>query len=299
VKRLVNLAPLLVLLLSFGATASANPWTRDQGGLYVNLNYSLITAKQLYGPDFNRQQLGSRYTQHTVGLYAEIGILDRWLTGVVDATVYRRSGLADQGEVHGLGDLRLGLWSGLLTSPFRLSAGLLIGMPTGDPLPDGTDDETDLIANSLPTGDGEFDVELALAAGYAFGGHGRRWPLQHYTIARVGYWVRTSPREAAFGQTGDFPDAINWQLEVGTRIPRRVLDRFWLIVRLFGSESFAAPGQASAAGLGGGVTHHSAALQLYGRVWRTFGLSVQAAGAFSARSLPVGAQYTFGLSYSR
>jgi hypothetical protein len=294
----ISLAVLLVLG-GLARDAGANAWTRDQGSYYVNLNYSFITASKLYGPDFQTQPLGSRYTQHTVGLYSEIGIIDRWLTGVVDATLYRNSGLEDQGFVHGIGDLRFGLWSGVVTRPFRLSAGVLVGIPTGDPLPSGEDAETDLIANSLPTGDGEPDIELALAAGHAFGGAGSAWPLRHYLVARLGYWIRTRPRDAALGATEDFPDAFNWQVELGTRFPWSIGKRLWTIIRIFGSESFSGPELASASGLGGGITHRSVSLELFARVWRSFGVSVSAAGAFSARSLPAGAQYKVALSYTR
>jgi hypothetical protein len=215
----------------------------------------------------------------------------------VDATLYRRSALADQGYTHGLCDLRLGVWSGLLVSPVRLAVGMVVGLPTGDPVPEAGDPDAQLIANTLPTGDGEVDLELAAAAGYGFGGG--LWPLEHYVLARLGYWIRTTPRDVAFGEAADFPDAINWQAELGSRLPWRFVERFWLTARFYGQEPVGDPSGADFSGLGGGVRHRSFALQLYARLWRKLGVSFAFAGAFSARNLPAGAQYTVGLSYER
>jgi len=292
---------LLVLLAASTPTSSAeaNAWTRERGSFYAELRYATVSAAGFYGPDFSRLDLGSRYTQHSAGLYVEVGVLDRWLTVVLDSTLYRRASLADQGYAEGLGDLRLGFWSGLLRSPFHLSAGLMIGVPTGDPRPSAPSPAAQLVANSLPTGDGELDVELAVAAGTSFG-RWRFWPLEHYALARVGYWLRTSPRSVAFGSAEDFPDAINWQAELGTRLPSwPVVDRLWLVLRVYGTESFAGPESAAFSGLGGGVTHRSYSLGLRVRIWRGLAVAFSAAGAFSARNLPAGAYYTTSLSFER
>lgn len=292
---------LLPLLFAWEQTARANAWTRDQGSFYANLSYATISASQFYGPDGTKLPLGHTYAQHVFGFYGEVGVISRWLTLSLDGTLFRWSGLTDLGHTSGLGDLRAGLWSGVLTGPVRLSVGVLVGIPLGDPLPQagpGADTDARQTANSLPTGDGEVDVELATAAGYTFGGL-RSWPLRHYALARLGYWLRTSPREAPFDETGDFPDAVTWQLELGTGFPWRYVERLSVMVRIYGLEPFAKPENNAFSGFGGGVAHRSFQLQLGVRLWRELSLSAAVAGAFSARNLPAGAQYMVSLGFAR
>lgn len=285
------------------AETHANPWTRDQGSYYVNLSYATIGATGYYAPGGETVPIGNAYRQHSLGLYGEIGILDRWLTGVVDATLYRHSSVEGQGYVHGLGDLRVGLRSGLLVEPLRLTAGLTVGVPTGDPDPQsaGEDAGAELIAASLPTGDGEPDVELTLAAGKGFGGPGTFWPLKHYAIAEVGYWLRTRSRARSIaGPSGqDFADAINWRAELGINLPWKVIERVWLIGRVYGSQSLASDEEARVgfSGLGNGVSHQSYGFEVYARLWRGLGLSFSQSGAWFARGIAAGAQYRFALSW--
>jgi hypothetical protein len=282
-----------VLALTTATPAAANPWTRDQGSYYVNLSYTTIGASSYYDPTGETLPIGSSYRQHAVGLYTEVGIIDRWLTGVFDANLYRRSSLEDQGSVHGFGDLRLGLRSGLLVEPLRLTAGLMVGVPTGDPVPDPG-------PASLPTGDGEPDAELSLSAGKGFGGGGSWWPLKHYAIAELGYWFRTRSRANPSGPAGPaFADAINWRFELGINLPWKVIERAWIMGRVFGSESLAGDDevQPGFSGLGNGVTHRSYAFEIYVKVWRGLGLSFTRSGAWFARGIAAGAQYRAALSW--
>jgi len=289
------------LLLLTASDARANPWTRAQGGHYVNLSYGTIGATSYHAAGGESVPIGNAYRQHSLGLYGEVGILDRWLTGVVDATLYRRSSLEGQGYVHGLGDLRLGLRSGLLVEPLRLTAGVLVGIPTGDARPQASGDAgADLIAASLPTGDGEPDVELTLSAGKGFGGPGTFWPLRHYAIAEAGYWVRTRSRASGVGSpSGDFADAVNWRAEIGVNLPWAVIERVWFIGRIFGSESLADEDEARLgfSGLGNGVSFRSYGLEVYARLWRGLGLSFSRDGAWFAQGIAAGAQYRVALSW--
>ncbi|MCA9667083.1 MAG: hypothetical protein KC503_15905 [Myxococcales bacterium] len=297
-------AALLVATLSSARDAQANPWTRDAGHFYVNLNYSRISARSLFAADGSSLSLrdvdldgvSERFTQNVLALYGEVGIISRWLTATVNATLLRHAKLDLQGSTLGLGDITLGFWSGLLTGPIRLSAGIAFGLPTGDPAPTA-DNPTDAgVAAVLPTGDGEFDVEFMLAAGYAFGGRGKTWPLSHYVVGRVGYHVRTTPREQAFGDPKDFPDAFNWRFEVGTKIPYTFVDRFWLIVRLYGTEIFSGDAGQNATGLGP-VVFTSYGIEIYGRIVAGLGASFGFNGAFRAKGLPAGANLAWSLSY--
>jgi hypothetical protein len=270
--------------------AHAGAWTRDSGGFYLNASYARISTGTLYAADFSKVPI-IPYTQHSVGLYGEVGIVSRWLTAVLDAQVYRRNVLQDQGLTEGLSDVRVGFWTGLLTSPVRLSLGLLFGLPTGDSGPKarpGADSDAQITARSLPTGDGEFDVEARLAFGYSFGI--RRW-LAHYIVAEAGYWTRTR----------GFADALTYNFELGIKVPRTFFDRFWIIARFFGVESFASQEEASmtATGLGNGVTYNAFGVQLFGRIWKALGASIGVDSAFRARSIAAGRNLRFTLSFER
>lgn len=315
----VTAAGALAALLIQALPANANPWTRDSGNVYLNLNYSLIAASGVYLPDGGRRDFPDndrdgnpdRYLQHTVGLYSEIGVIDRWLTATVNLTLLRHSSLTQQASDEsfaqrisavGAGDMAVGLWSGLLTWPLRVTIGVVFGIPTGDPVPKADDEETQLTANFLPTGDGEWDAQFVAEVGYALGGGA--YPLLHYGLASAGYWLRTTPRDVGFGNPQDFPDAFNWRIEIGTKLPWTFVDRFWFIVRFFGSESFASLADpqgmsagANPSGLGGGVTYRSFGLEIFGRIWRTLGASAGVSGAFFARNLPAAPYIRFALSY--
>lgn len=303
-SRLSKIALGLLLLSLLSSSAIANPWTRRSGSFYIQPSYSFIAADEFYGPGGNRVPIVDTYLQQHFSLYTEVGVIDRWLTVVYDGVLFRNNEITDVGSTSGLGDMKLGVWSGLITAPVRLSAGLIVGLPTGDPSPTagpGAQPGADLIARSLPTGDGEWDIEFPVAVGHSFGGGGGFWPLEHYAIARVSYWLRTSTRASLPGATSDeFADAVNWHLELGSRLPWTFVDRFWLIFRIFGSESFASDTEAQAAGfsgLGNGVEHRSFGLTLLGRIWNGISASASADGAFSARGIAAGANVKFALIY--
>lgn len=284
-------AAFMATLLLVPSMASAGAWTRDAGHGYANVSYGEISATRFYSPDFRVVPI-QPYAQHVVNVYGEVGILSRWLTATVDGTLFRYNRITDAGATLGVGDWRLGLWTGLVTKPVRLSFGVTVGIPTGDPTPHapaGADADAQEIARSLPTGDGEWDVEGRFALGYSFGGK-RRWPLVHYLVVEAGYWLRTA----------GFSDDFVYKVELGTGLPWRIVDRFQLILRLAGIESFASNQKAAqnATGLGDGVTYTSPGIELYGRIVRRLGASVAVEGALRARSLPAAAQVRATISYT-
>jgi len=290
--RKLTVTAVLLMALGPASTASAQAWTKDAGTGYVNLSLSLLAGDRVFGTDFESREIASTYRQTSVGLYAEYGVVDRWLTLTANAELYRRNALDDQGATQGLGDFRLGLWSGLVTAPFRVTAGLLVGLPTGDSQPSagaGADSDAELIANSLPTGDGEWDFEPTVIVGHSFGAGGSGWPLRHFATLRAGYWARTK----------GFTDAVTYQAELGTQVPLPFADRFWLILRLRGVESLAGQGavQSGFAGLGDGVTYTAIAGELQGRIWRGLAASVSYDTSFRARGIIAAAPIKFALSW--
>ncbi|MCA9522891.1 MAG: hypothetical protein KC609_18075 [Myxococcales bacterium] len=262
---------------------------RDAGHFYINLSYSNLSGTSFFGSNFKKVKI-NRYTQHDFGFYAEVGVVSRWLTLTLDGQLYRRNVLSGQGRTEGIGDLRLGFWTGAIVKPVRLSFGVLVGLPAGDRAPDGpkSDPFADQIAKSLPTGDGEWDVEFKASLGYSFGRH-RYWPLEHYLTAEAGYWLRTR----------SIHDAFTYKLEIGTKFPWTFIDRFWFVIRLFGVESFASNAQAanSFSGLGDGVTYTSFAFEVIIRIYAGLSVSYGLDTAFRARSVISSLHHKVSISY--
>ncbi len=299
------IGPLLGLtLLLLPAVAAAGPWTRDQGHAFFSTSYGRIASNTIFGPNFSIQPLGATYEQNAIQLYGEVGLISRWLTLTVEQQILRYSRLIGQGATYGVGDLRMGFWTGIVTQPIRLTAAFLAGVPIGDPSPTagvGADAEAELIARSLPTGDGEADFELRLSFGYSFGKK-RRWPLEHYLVAEVGYWFRTTGHSRALNGSltfSEFADDFTYKAELGTKFPWRFIERFWFIIRLAGIESFASSVQAAntcATGLGNGVTYTAYGLELAGRIYKGFGANIGIDEANRARCVAAGANLKVGLT---
>lgn len=286
--RPARLTALVVLILP--TLAEAGAWTRAPGSFYANLSYGRISSGTYFAPNFEQVPI-RRYTQHTLGFYGEAGVIERWLTVSLDAQLYRRNSLAQLGTTDGLSDAQLGFWTGLLRSPpFHLSLGVLVGLPLGDPFPKagpGADAEAAQIAASLPTGDGEVDVESRLALGTSFGGG--RWPLRHFLSLQVGYWLRTQ----------GFADAFTYAFQLGFQFPWTFINRFWFIFRFHGVESFASNEEAAQnpTGLGNGVTYTSYGFQALARLWKGVSVGVGIDSALRARSVAAGANLRVLVSF--
>lgn len=280
---------LILAALMLPNVAHAGAWTRDQGHFYLNTGYARIAASGVFAPDFTVTPT-MPYAQHLWTVYGEVGLLTRWLTATVDAILFRHNSIKAQGATYGMSDWRVGLWTGLVTRPVRLSLGVTLGIPIGDKAPSAgnpADSDATSIARTLPTGDGEWDIEGRVALGYSFGGV-RRWPVLHYLVAEAGYWVRT-----------EFSDSFVWRFEFGTQFPYRFIDRFWFIWKFSGIESFASNEEAAmdATGLGEGVTYVSPGFTVYGRIYRGLGASIGLDSALRGRSVAAGAQLMVKLSY--
>lgn len=320
-KRLL----LALLLLLAPQAAHAGAWTRDRGQAYVNLNYSRITSNTFFQLDGQKIGFGTKYTQHQLALFGEVGVISRWLTLQVEWQALRVATLDNSDPVDGFraastftGDLRLGAWTGLVTRPVRLSVGLLLGVPTGDPqvkaspadeaaCQAGLSRSCDAVfaARSLPTGDGEFDVEARAALGYGFGGF-RRWPLQHYLLAEAGYWLRTTSRADPAGRK--FPDDFSYKLELGVKFPYPFIERFWFVGRIAGIEPLVTAASRDApdsvcrstaafSGLGACVMYTAYGFDIAGRIYRGLGASFGLDSVFRASLVAAGANVRVALSY--
>jgi len=289
-SAVVRWSALVALVLSIAPErAEAGAWTRDRGHFFLSSSYSRISSSKFFAPDFSVVPI-QRYTQHQVNLYGEVGIISRWLTATIEGTLFRYNAITDAGHVYGVGDWRFGVWTGAVVKPVRLSFGLTIGAPIGDSMPSagaGADRDAQLIAASLPTGDGEWDVEGRAALGYSFGGT-RRWPVLHYLVIEAGYWLRVQ-----------FADSFVYRFELGTKFPWKFVDRFWVALRLNGVESFANQREAAltATGLGNGVTFIAYGVQLHGRIYRGLGAALTGDSAFRARSVVAGSNVMVSVTY--
>jgi hypothetical protein len=296
----------LAACLAVCGDAAAGPWLRDRGHGYLNLSYGRIAATGYYGLDGKRAPLG-QYEQHAGQLYGELGLIDRWLMATVEWQAFRWAQLMD-GATYGTGDLRLGFWSGLVTAPVRLSAAVLLGVPIGDPAPTappGSDQLARELARSLPTGDGEFDIELRLSLGYSFGGK-RRWPLEHFLIVEGGYWGRTASFDHRGNQLSSrFCQAFTGKVEVGAKLPWTFIERFWFVARMpfVVSEQVWNPGcldpltPGLGLGLGNGVSFIAYGFEVAGRIVKGLGAGIGLDSAFYARNVLAGYNLKVGLSY--
>lgn len=286
VARLLLGGALVAGVLQSADNAAAQAWIREPGSGYVNLSYRYLPANEFFGAD-GKVVPSAEYVQHSVGLYAEVGVVPRWLMLTLESELFRRNVLVDQGAVTGVGDTRVSAWTGVLVDPFRLSVGLTLGIPTGDSRPnaDGGDARARQVAAVLPTGDGETDVTLQVAAG-----HGVRLgtAVDFFAQGVLGYAIRTR----------GFTDQIVFRAEAGVRPVAEGWNRILFIFRVFGSELLGdASRTAGLAGVGDGVSFTAFGPELSVRVWEGLSLSAGVDGAFRATNVPAGINSKFSVSY--
>lgn len=288
----MRVLPTLLIAASLGAAghAVAQTWTRDAGHGYVNTSVTVLNGQRFHDATGESHELPTTYRQLAVGVYGEVGAIDRWLTLTLDGEIYRRSELEDQGLTQGLGDLRVGAWTGLVVAPVRLTVGAMVKLPTGDnrPDPDGVDviDRPGArdVSRSLPTGEGAVVVEPAVRVGHSFGG--AWWPLRHFAEGGLGWQARV-----------DGADAWTWKAKLGTKVPVTVLDHVWWVVSLDGQHTTLPedePTSGGATGLGEGVSVVGLALQAHVD-FNGIGVFGGVSTAFLARRIIAGRPYQLGV----
>lgn len=73
------------LLALAPSAAAAGGWTQPEGGYYVKVWNRLVTGERGYFNDGDSRDLGVRFTDWSLNVYAEYGVLD-WLTVVLSVT---------------------------------------------------------------------------------------------------------------------------------------------------------------------------------------------------------------------
>ena len=280
------------LLALVSPPAQAGPWTRDRGHFFVSTSYFRIAAKREGDLDTTGRIVIGPYLQHLAAFYGELGLIDRFLTVSVDGTVYRQSRSREL-QAGGVGDWRIGFWSGLITRPVRLTANVTVTIPVGSPSPasapcrDGSPPPL-----CLPNGAGTAGIEGRLSFGYGFGGW-RYWPLRHYLVLETGYWARL----------GGFSDAFTFRGEFGVQLPWKGIRHFWFTGHISGLNSFASAAQlrptfrGEITGVGNGISYAGYGFEIFARVVKGLGVAFGADSAIYSRLVPLGAQIKAGLSY--
>ncbi|MEO1655582.1 MAG: hypothetical protein AAFU64_18715 [Bacteroidota bacterium] len=195
-------------------------WVSNKGKGYFKLSQSFIRTDQFYSPAGTKIDIVTNGLYMT-SLYAEYGISNRF-TLVANIPFFVRSTLnevqfvsGNEGlpgdELNAFGDMELGIKFGLIRDkPFVLSAGLTLGIPSGN----NSGGETQL----LQSGDGEFNQLISLNAGYSIA------RANIYLGASIGFNNRTQ----------DFSEEFRFGFEAGySPIPT-----FTALVKIDGIESF-------------------------------------------------------------
>lgn len=200
----------------------AGGWPQPAGGGFFKLDFSFIRAREFYGMDGETYRIngaGTMLGYYTTSFYGEYGLTKK-LTAIGYVPFFVRNTVNEgigsiTGEVlqqglenSSIGDIDLGLRYGLWTEGrWSVTTALLLGLPTGDW------DNPDL----LFTGDGEFNQQLRLEAGYG----ADRW----YATGYVGFNNRTE----------DFSDEFRFEAEFGYKFWD---NRLLAGVKLTGTQSF-------------------------------------------------------------
>jgi len=189
----------------FSTPLLADGWPRPKGHGYYQLSQQVIRARQFYANDeqiIDINGSGTVLSSYTTAFYGEFGLTNR-LTAIAYVPFLVRSTVNEGvGEITGeilqpglentaFGDVDLGLrYSFFQKNSWVLSAGLTLGLPTGD------SDNEDL----LYSGDGEFNQLVKLEWGYganrwyASGHLGLNNRTENFSdewrfLAEAGYWI--------------------------------------------------------------------------------------------------------------
>jgi protein XagA len=181
-------------MLVWSMAPAGAAWVRNSGEAYVQATSSYLTADKFYLADGTKKDI-AKFTEATFNLYAEYGITDRLTTGIY--APFRYQEFAENATLTqtarnytGIGDLVLTNRFNIYNGSVVFSAGLDVGVPTGN-----NKEPYDLL-----TGDGEFNFlpQLMLAGGFKAG-------LPGFYLLSAGYNKRTL----------GFSDEVHYKLQSG------------------------------------------------------------------------------------
>ena len=191
-KKISLVSVLLLAILSAGQTSAA--WVREKGQTMLGLGASYTSANKVYDGTGQTSAI-PRFTETAVQLAGEYGITERFTagaaTGLLALSSAEDSTLMSTGRNYtGLGDSLLSGRYLIYSGSFLLSAGLDLGLPTGNK------------NAAIPSGDGEWSVlpRLSLAGGFNAG-------FQGFYLFSTGYHKRTV----------GYSDEVHAQAMIGAR----------------------------------------------------------------------------------
>jgi hypothetical protein len=190
--------------------AICGAWPRKAGTGFVQLGFSSIGYKKVYGDGGEKIEVGADVRNNVLQGFGDLGVTDNFSVSVMVPFVFLS--VKDSGSTYshsGIGDVAL-------TCRYNVSQGggyavsglLLLGLPTGD-----SKDPRGLLL-----GDGEFNAGVGVSVGKSF------YPASLYMNGELLYDFRS----------GGFSNDILYGFEVGYGL---LADRLYLIVLLSGRES--------------------------------------------------------------
>lgn len=142
-------------------------WTRDPKGLFIKLDFSRLSADQYYNPN-GEKLTTSTFNQNTFNLYGEYGFRKR-LTFILQAPLLRFNSFETTQTVAGMGDIRLEAKYRLTKDKLPVAISVAPEIPTGRANAYASNKTFPDDKANLPTGDGEFNVWVTLAASKSLG----------------------------------------------------------------------------------------------------------------------------------
>lgn len=279
-KYFIKIASLFLLCFALQTQLLAGGWPQPKGGGFFKLDFSFIRGDDFFGMDgniYNINGAGTTLGNYVTSFYGEYGLTDR-LTAIAYVPFFVRNTVnegvgAITGEIlqpglenNALGDIDLGFRYGLYAkNGWSVTTAVILGLPTGD----ATNE------NLLFTGDGEFNQQIRLEAGY-----GRsKW----YATGYVGFNNRTE----------GFSEEFRYELEFGYKF---FDNKLIAGTKLSGVESL---NNGTPDGSGNGLFSNNVefvspqAFIAY-EFDQKFGLSAQVAGAVSGRNVLASPAISFG-----
>jgi hypothetical protein len=218
-------SPLILgaLLLSSNSVFSQSGWTKKKGEYFIKA-FTSYGQSDTYFSLFKNELKTSQFTQVTAGFYGEYGLSDK-LNLIVQGLAIRHHYFETTEKITGIADLPIGLKYQIVSGNVPVSGSLIVEVPIAkaDNYALNTSDPTSRL--NLPTGDGEWNVKLNLAASHSFYDH--QFPLYLSLYGTFNY--RTEYNNVNLSN----------QLQAGITAGVNIIkDKVWLQGGLLAQESF-------------------------------------------------------------
>lgn len=194
ISSLCKNSAIAIVLVALSCQTLAAAWVRAPGETQIGMGVSYTSANKVYD-DAGKTPGIPRFTEIATNIFAEHGLTDRLTLGAALPLLNLHSAedmtlLANERRHTGIGDAVASGRYQILQGPVLLSAGLDLGLPTGDK------------NAAIPTGDGEFSLlpKVSAAGGFQIG-------LPVFYLLSAGYHKRTV----------GFSDELHGQLMGGFR----------------------------------------------------------------------------------